>query len=240
MTRHCAIFDTSRSLHFLIDPDHWTGHALARLLAQENIIKRVSSVIVGGTYIHSGSFESTMRVCKESGMVVGNFLTAGSLDSLLSPLADFVVLPMTLGATSTRFVTDHVIAAAPTIQRYQLPVVRVAYLQLDGGGPTSAAFFTQTIPIPRRKPEIVRTLALAGRLLGVDAIYLEAGSGARDPVTAQEVAAALEGSEQLPLIVGGGLHDSAICEKLFVAGATSLIIGSALEASDNVAWLPRP
>jgi phosphoglycerol geranylgeranyltransferase len=227
-----------RSVHLLIDPDRWSDSALISTLANTNVSTRVTSLIVGGTYIHTGNFASTVKTCKSSGKALGNFLTAGPVDSLLSPLADYVIVPLALGATDVRFITDHVIAAAPTIDRYSLSVVRVAYLQLDGGRATSAGFFTQSIPIPREKPEIVRTLALAGRMLGVEAVYLEAGSAAILPVTGDEVQAAIDGSHGLPVIVGGGIKTTATCETLFDAGASAIIVGSALEKGSDLSWLP--
>ena len=47
---------------------------------------------------------------------------------------------------------------------------------------TSVEYISQTEAIPSDKPEIVVATALAGEMLGLRMIYLEAGSGATNPV----------------------------------------------------------
>ncbi|PYQ27119.1 MAG: hypothetical protein DMF56_21405 [Acidobacteria bacterium] len=226
-------------IHFLVDPDHWDPLILEHALAA-NATTPVNTLIVGGTYIHGTNFDEVMKTCKRTLKCVGTFLTAGPVDTVLSPLADFLVVPLAIGSGNTRFITDHVIAAAATIERYGMPCVRVAYLQLDGGRSTSAAFFTQVLPIPRGKPEIVRTMSLVGRLLGVDAIYLEAGSDAIVSASVEEIRAAVEGGDGLPVLVGGGIKTQQQCASAFAAGARGIVIGSAFEQRGGTAWLATP
>lgn len=223
-------------IHLLIDPDKWERESLTTLLREIQHKGDFRTLIVGGTYIHSGRFEEVMELCESIKAAIGNFLTAGPIDAMLSPKAHFVVLPVALGAVSPRFITDHIIAAAPTIARYGLAAWRVAYLQLDGGAATSARFFTQCQPIPRDDVGIIKTLSLAARYLGLDAVYLEAGSGAIKPVLPREVEAAVDAAG-LPVIVGGGIRDRKQCDELVRAGAHSIIVGSVVEEKGSVEWL---
>jgi putative glycerol-1-phosphate prenyltransferase len=107
---------------------------------------------------------------------------------------------------------------------------------LSGGSVTSAEYFTQTIALPRNKPEILKTLGLTANYLGLEGIYLEAGSGAQNPITPDEVRAVVEGCE-LPVLAGGGLRTRGTCEALFNAGATGLIVGTAIEETKSLSWL---
>lgn len=222
-------------IHLLIDPDKWKPDDLRRLLRK--VPQSVSSLIVGGTYIHGRNFEPVMKVCRETDLVVANMLSVGPLDSLVSKLADVVIVPVVMGSTSTRHVLDHLIQAAPVIKANKQEVFSVAYLMLDGGNPTSASFFTQTLPIPRSKPEILLTLSLAATFLGLNGIYLEAGSGARNPITPDEVSMVAKDNSDTPILVGGGISSLAYCHELLSAGASGIIVGTFLEEEKNLSWL---
>jgi putative glycerol-1-phosphate prenyltransferase len=88
---------------------------------------------------------------------------------------------------------------------------------------------SQTLPIPRDKPDIAFSTALAGQLLGMQLIYLEAGSGARHPVPPSMVRY-LQQKLELPLIVGGGVRNPEPASALSRAGATLLVVGTAAES----------
>ena len=88
----------------------------------------------------------------------------------------------------------------------------------------------------RGKPEIIETLSIAAGYLGLSGIYLEAGSGARLPVTAEEIAAAA-GASNLPVLVGGGVDSAAQINALLHAGARGIVIGTALERTRTAEWI---
>lgn len=229
----CPIWEPGQ-VHLLIDPDKWEIDELRAVLSATP--KIVGTIIVGGTYTHTDRFAPTMAVCKETGLIVGNILSAGPLDSIISHVADYLLIPILFASGSTKFVLDHLILSAPVIHRYGLTTTSFAYLLLDGGSLTSTAYFTQTVPIPRGKPEILRSLGLAARYMGLDGIYLEAGSGAMRAVTPEEVNAAADLSG-LPVLVGGGVHSAAACRELFDAGASGVIVGTAVEQRRHLGWL---
>lgn len=229
----CPIWEPNR-IHLLIDPDKWQPTELRSAFSR--VPSKLGSIIVGGTYTHSDRFEVTVDCCVNTGRPVGNMLTAGPLDSMLSKRANFLLVPILFNSASTRFVIEHLLMAAPVIRRYNLAVTSIAYLLLEGATITSTQYFTQCIPIPRDKPEILRTLGLVANYLGLSGIYLEAGSGAKNSATPEEVHAITE-SSSLPVLVGGGINSVDICRELFAAGATGLIVGTALEQRKNLDWL---
>lgn len=231
--RDAIIWDPGR-VHLLIDPDKWEPNDLTALFS--SIPRVVGSIIVAGTFIHTNRFEEVMRCCLKTALPVGNMVTAGPPANSISPHANFLLIPLVFGAGSTRFVFDHIIQAVPMIEEYDLQVVSYAYLMLSGGSVTSAEYFTQTIALPRNKFDVLKTLSLAARHLGLEGIYLEAGSGALHPVTPAEVKAVVSAG-RLPVIVGGGLKSPQQCQELFGAGATGLIIGTAIEDGGSLKWL---
>ncbi len=221
------------TVHFLIDPDKWTVERLGSLLPRLRGI--VASLVVGGSYIHKAQFDSIMDCAMASGFEVGNLLGASSPGECLSDGARFVLVPVVFGACDTQYVLDHVIRAVPYARNTAIPWLTYAYVQM-GPAATSARFFTRASPVPRGCEELIETLAVAAERLNLGGIYLEAGSGAQDPVTVREVAAARRACS-IPVLVGGGLKSLASCEELFRAGATAAIVGTSLEQGETSGWL---
>jgi phosphoglycerol geranylgeranyltransferase len=223
-----------RRVHLLIDPDKWHLDELEVVL--RSIPEIVGSIIVGGTYLHSDQFGAVMECCSNTKLPIGNIVSVGISDSIISQKADYLLVPILFGSTSTRFVLDHLIRAVPVIRHYGLPCIPYAYFMLAGGAGTSAEYFTQTIPIPRGKPDVLTTLSLAARYLGLQGIYLEAGSGALYSVTTEEIEGVVKFSG-LPVLVGGGISSASTCHTLFGAGTTGIIIGTAIEQEKNLSFL---
>jgi len=83
-------------------------------------------------------------------------------------------------------------------------VLPTGYILIDGGQPTTVSYISNSLPIPKDKPNIALATALAGQLLGMQIIYLDSGSGAKNPVS-EAMIKKVAGNIRLPLIVGGGI-----------------------------------
>ena len=69
---------------------------------------------------------------------------------------------------------------------------------------------------------------MAGEMLGHKMIYLEAGSGALEPVNS-EMIREVKKNTGIPLIVGGGIHTAGQARQIYDAGADIIVVGSVLE-----------
>jgi putative glycerol-1-phosphate prenyltransferase len=96
------------------------------------------------------------------------------------------------------------------------------------GRKTSVEYISQTEAIPADKPDLVVATALAGEMLGFHMIYLEAGSGAENPVPPSIINAVRE-NVSVPLAVGGGLKSRREIADAFIAGANLIILGNGCE-----------
>ena len=75
--------------------------------------------------------------------------------------------------------------------------------------------------------------AMAGEMLGMKLIYMDAGSGAKEPIT-EEMIHTVARNIEVPLIVGGGIRDA---EKAYLnckAGADVIVIGNAIEKNSSL------
>jgi putative glycerol-1-phosphate prenyltransferase len=115
-----------------------------------------------------------------------------------------------------------------------IEVIPTSYILVDGGKMSSVAYISQTTPIPRDQANIILKTALAGQLMGQRLTYLDAGSGALEPVS-ENVIRLLRSRLKTPIIVGGGIKNTQTMEQLAAAGANILVIGNKIE--ENIDFL---
>jgi geranylgeranylglyceryl phosphate synthase family protein len=91
---------------------------------------------------------------------------------------------------------------------------------------------TQTKPLARDNVQEIVDTAIAGELLGMQLIYLEAGSGALQPVTT-EIISFVKQALSIPLIVGGGIRTKQQLKNAYDFGADLVVIGTAFEDDEG-------
>jgi putative glycerol-1-phosphate prenyltransferase len=109
-----------------------------------------------------------------------------------------------------------------------LEVISTGYMVIDGGVPTTVSYMSHSAPIPANKPDIALCTAWAGELQGKHIIYMDAGSGAKAPIS-EEMIRKVSSHIEIPLFVGGGIHTP---EKVYancMAGANVVVVGNAIE-----------
>jgi len=117
----------------------------------------------------------------------------------------------------------------PFLTRHPVATLSTGYILVDGGRVTSVEAVSQTRPLPADKPELAAAHATAARLIGMRAIYLDAGSGAPRPVAADVIRACRAAVPDLTLFVGGGIKSAAQVRAARAAGADFVVVGTALE-----------
>ena len=109
-----------------------------------------------------------------------------------------------------------------------LEIMPTGYMVIDGGAPTTVSYISNANPLPADKKEIAMCTAMAGEMLGMKLIYMDAGSGARIPIS-EKMIQSVSSCIDVPLIVGGGITTP---EKAYLnckAGADIIVIGNAIE-----------
>ena len=108
--------------------------------------------------------------------------------SQFSEHADALLFLSLLSGRNPEYLIGQHIKSAVAIQESDIEVIPTAYLLIDGGKISSVEFISNTRAIPSDKKEIARSTAIAGELLGMRLTYLEAGSGAAEPVSPEMIA----------------------------------------------------
>ncbi len=138
---------------------------------------------------------------------------------------------MISGRNPELLIGQHV-TVAESLKESRVEVIPTGYLLIDGGKPTSVSYLSFTQPIPADKPEIATSTAIAGELLGMKMIYLEAGSGAINPVS-KSVINSVQSAIDVPLLVGGGINTAKKALIALHAGADAIVIGNKIEENSK-------
>jgi putative glycerol-1-phosphate prenyltransferase len=104
---------------------------------------------------------------------------------------------------------------------------------IDGGNLTTAAYMSNTIPIPANKNDIAVCTAIAGEMLGLKLIYMDAGSGALNHIPC-EMVREVKANISIPLFVGGGIRNAEDARLLCKAGADVIVIGTVTERNPGI------
>ena len=225
-----ACQDGRKQIAVLIDPDKTEDPGLDRLvgLAAE---AGVGFFFVGGSLLVKDRLEACLRRIKAHSNIPAILFPGSPMQ--ISPLADGILfLSLISGRNPELLIGQHVIAA-PYLRQTDLEVLPTGYMLVDGGRPTTVSYMSQTAPIPADKDDIAATTALAGELLGLKLMYLDAGSGALNPVRPSMIRAVRE-TVHAPLIVGGGIRTPGQAAAAVAAGADLVVVGNVLEKEPGV------
>jgi phosphoglycerol geranylgeranyltransferase len=222
-----------KSFAVLLDPDKIDLRSFPEFLrfAEE---QRVDFFLVGGSLItHYAIGELIDSIHAHTKIPV--ILFPGSSLHIHNAADAILLLSLISGRNPDLLIGQHVIAA-PLLKSSGLEVLSTGYLLIESGKQTTVSYISNTLPIPRDKPAIAACTAVAGELLGLRHIFLDAGSGALYPVPA-EVIAAVKSSTEVPLIVGGGINNFEKAHLALEAGADMIVVGNGIE--ENPALLPE-
>lgn len=238
MTWHDQLCSGGKRLACLIDPDDLPAGSAWRAFLDRLEDSPVTDVFVGGSLLTRRGVGSVLQAVRErfSGPVV---LFPGSPDQVV-PGADAVLFLSLISGRNPDYLIGRHVESGMRIRRMGMEVVPTGYLLIGDGPLTTASYVSNTLPIPAGKPQIVAATAVAGEMLGLRTMYLDAGSGAGAPVPVAAIAAVREHTSG-PILVGGGLNDAASIRAAWAAGADVAVVGTALERRpDDLAWLPNP
>ncbi|HWB64394.1 MAG TPA: geranylgeranylglyceryl/heptaprenylglyceryl phosphate synthase [Chitinophagales bacterium] len=215
----------SPKLAVLVDPDKQTKQGLVELIKLAENCK-ADFFFVGGSLLVEGSFEQTITILKSNSKIPVVIFPGNNYQ--LSKQADAILFLSLISGRNAEYLIGQHVVAAPLIKESGLEVIPTGYMLIDGGRISATSYITQTLPIPADKTELATATALAGQMLGVKLIYLEAGSGAERAVSPRMIKAVKE-AVQIPVIVGGGIRSAEQAEEICKAGADVVVVGNALE-----------
>ena len=228
MSVYSRLSDTSKKKFVvLIDPDKPTDEQIIEIVEKSKKVG-VDFFFVGGSLLLTDSLDHCIKLIKQHCDIPVLIFPGDSLQ--ISKWCDgFLLLSLISGRNPEMLIGRHVVAA-PYLKLYGNEIIPTAYILIDGGKPTSVSYMSNTTPIPHDKDAIAMCTALAGEMLGLKLIYMDAGSGAITPIS-NEMISKVKQTIEIPLIVGGGIKTPEQAGEMARAGADVIVVGNALEKS---------
>lgn len=220
-----------KSIAVLVDPDKAEDSTrLQQLihLASENCI---DFFFVGGSLVTTTNLSNVINQIKENVNIPVILFPGSSLQ--IDPGADGILfLSLISGRNPDLLIGQHVIAA-PILKNNNMEVMPTGYILINSGKTTSVAYISNTTPIPDDKYSLAACTAMAGEMLGLQMIYIDAGSGAEKEISAKMISSVRK-AIGVPLIVGGGINTVQKALTALEAGADMIVIGNALEKDPDL------
>ena len=214
----------------LIDPDKYTPESLEHVV-KLSVEAGVDYFFLGGSLLITDNHTRIISTIREnSGIPV--VLFPGNNLQLNNKADGILLLSLISGRNPEMLIGRHVISA-PYLKASNLEILSTGYMLIESGCATAVNYMSNTTPIPADKDEIAVCTALAGEMLGLKLIYMDAGSGAMNPVSEGMISKVKE-AIRVPLIIGGGITTAMLAEKAFSAGADVVVVGNAIEKNPEL------
>jgi geranylgeranylglyceryl phosphate synthase family protein len=222
-------FPGKKSIALLLDPDKASGDALKSIL--KSAAKCKTDFIMTGGSLTFSSIDNLIDSVKEECQIPVVLFPGNLLQ--LSRKADLILLLSLISGRNPELLIGNHVIAAPYLKDVRERLISTGYILISCGTKTSVEYISQTEAIPADKPEIVVATAMAGEMLGLSMIYLEAGSGATKHIP-EGIINSVRKSISIPLAVGGGIRSKEEVEVIFKAGADLIILGNGCEKNSSL------
>ncbi|NNK89876.1 MAG: geranylgeranylglyceryl/heptaprenylglyceryl phosphate synthase [Saprospiraceae bacterium] len=214
-----------KQLAVLIDPDNPDFSNLEKLV-EVSIRSKVDYFFVGGSTSHDNQIDKILELLN-SQVNIPVVIFPGNDKQIRSNADALLLLSMISGRNPEYLIGQHV-QSAEILYHSNIDIIPCGYMLIDGGKMTAVNYVSQTQTIGQDDLKTARNTALAGQFLGLKLIYLEAGSGALNPVN-ESMINSVSKILDIPLIVGGGINSVDKAISGLRNGADIIVIGNAFE-----------
>ncbi len=217
----------------LLDPDSESPEKILEsgMLAKEN---GVDVLFLGGSFIGNTFFSQIAKSLKEKTGLPIILFPGGA--SQVTPGPDAILFTSLISGRNPQFLIDEQVRGSVLVKAYKLEPIPTAYMLIESGSTTAVEYISNTKPIPADKAQIAAAHAMAAEMMGQRYLYLEAGSGAKNPVPV-EMVQMVRHTCNLKLIVGGGIRKPELASERVKAGAQAIVVGNLFEVSKDASLL---
>jgi len=217
----------------LLDPDSLPPLELAQIACQVEDAG-ADLLLVGGSSAAPGVFEAGMKAIHVASSLP-IVLFPGSYHQVVAG-ADGILFTSLLSGRNPQYLAEEQVQGAPRVRLHGIEPIPTAYLLIESGKPTTVQIVSGTRPLPRDNEEIVLHHVWAAGCMGMRWAYLEAGSGASEPIPVSLLRRVVEDGG-MNVIVGGGLRTPEdIAERAAIRPAM-VVTGNVLEARRDAGFL---
>lgn len=220
----------SEKMHMtLIDPAKQSPEEAGKI-GYEAYLAGTDAIMIGGsTHISMEDVDNTVLEIKKKVPLPIILFPGGA--HMISRYADAIYFMSLLNSTSIEFLVRQQVLGAPIIKKFGIEPIPMGYIIVEPGMTVGRVGKAELIR--RDRPEDAAAYALAAQFFGMRLVYLEAGSGAPEPVP-PDMVKIVKKSIDVPLIVGGGIRRAEDAEKIAEAGADIIVTGTLVEEVEDV------
>jgi putative glycerol-1-phosphate prenyltransferase len=217
--------DGKKKFAVLVDPDKSTLAKIKNIATTSEKFE-VDFIFYGGSLLTEDNHEKFISVIKDY-CSIPVILFPGNYLQINRKADGILLLSLISGRNPEMLIGKHVIAA-PYLRASNLEIIPTGYMLIESGRSTTVSYISNTTPIPADKEDIAICTAMAGEMLGLKLIYMDAGSGAMNPVPLSMIRQVRK-KISLPLVIGGGIKTAGQAAAISRAGADLVVIGNAIE-----------
>ncbi|MGL4669524.1 MAG: geranylgeranylglyceryl/heptaprenylglyceryl phosphate synthase [Methanobacteriaceae archaeon] len=220
----------TRKVHLtLIDPDEQSPDEAVEI-AKAAIRGGTDGIMLGGSTVDGNDVDNTAKALNQS-IDVPIIIFPGNTSNV-SRYADAIFFMSYLNSNNPYWILGAQALAAPLVKKSQIEAIPMGYMVVEPGG--TVGWIGDAKLVPKNKPKIPAAYAMAAELLGMRYFYLEAGSGADEPINSKMIAYAKQATDDMVLVVGGGIRDTTAGFTAAKAGADVIVTGTIVEETDDV------
>ncbi|MEK6953542.1 MAG: geranylgeranylglyceryl/heptaprenylglyceryl phosphate synthase [Candidatus Micrarchaeota archaeon] len=213
----------------LIDPDKSyleRGAAIAKLSYEEG----VDAILIGGSVGAQGAhLDETVKMIKEE-VSVPVVLFPGNISGL-TDYADALYFMHMLNSRDVYWLSTAQIQAAPVVYRMHIEPIPTSYIVLEPG--RTVGWIGNANLVPRDRPDLAFSCALAAKYSGSHVVITDSGSGAPEPAPMEMIAAVAKAcAKDLLYFYAGGIRTPEQASGIISSGADGIQIGTAFEEGD--------
>ena len=219
----------------MIDPEDFSPKQAADT-AERAIKAGAGMVLVGGsTFSDQGKLDEVVRAIKG---ITRNITTSPNTSQTppvvlfpgnvtgVSRFADAILFSSLLNSTNPYFIIGAQALGAMEVHKAGIESIPMGYLVF--GNQSATSFIGQVNSLPPSKPNLALIYALAAKYLGMRTLYLEAGSGASEPIPQETIQLVRKFYDGI-IIVGGGIASGEVADWVAKAGADIVVVGNLLQ-----------
>ena len=214
----------------LIDPDKQNNSTLLNIIKKANNAK-ADFFFVGGSLLAYDSLDSCLSTLKENSDIPVILFPGNAMQ--VNSKADAILFLSLISGRNAEMLIGKQVITAPILKQSSLEILPTGYILIDSGKPTTVSYMSNTTPIPADKDAVAACTAMAGEMLGLKLMFMDGGSGAKDPIS-DKMIASVRKSVDCPIIIGGGISSGEKAITNCKAGADVIVVGNAIEKDENL------
>ena len=219
-----------KSFALLIDPDKQEKSQLITIIEKAKNTN-TDYFFVGGSLLTNDSLDICLETLKAHSDIPVVLFPGNAMQ--VNNKADAILFLSLISGRNAEMLIGKQVITAPILKQSSLEVLPTGYMLIDSGKPTTVSYMSNTTPIPAKKDAVAACTAMAGEMLGLKLIFMDGGSGAKNPIS-EKMIAEVSKSIDIPLIIGGGISSGEKAIANCKAGADIIVVGNAIEKDESL------